>query len=69
LAFIGMLLGLLASLGLTRLIATLLFRVSVLDPLTFGITAALLLLVTLGASYIPARRAARVDPLLALRYE
>jgi putative ABC transport system permease protein len=64
-----MLVGLVVSLGLTRLVATLLFRVSVIDPLTFGSTAALLLLVTLGATYILARRAARVDPLVALRYE
>jgi predicted permease len=68
-ALSGTLLGLLVSIGLSRLIATFLFRVSTIDPLTFGGMALLLLLVTLAASFIPAWRATNVDPLVALRAE
>jgi predicted permease len=61
--------GIAASIGLTHLIANRLFGVSPTDPLTFTLVAAALLSVTLTASYIPARRATRVDPMTALRNE
>jgi len=69
LAAAGLALGLGGSLVATRLIATLLFGVKPADPLTFAAVAAILTSVTLAASYIPARRATRVDPMVALRYE
>jgi len=66
---LGVVLGIAASLAITRLISTLLFGISATDPLTFVAVAVLLSAVALVASYIPARRATRVDPLIALRYE
>ena len=65
----GIALGLGAALGLTRLLKSLLFSVSATDPLTFLVTAWLLMVVALLASWIPARRAMRVDPIVALREE
>ncbi len=65
----GILLGLAGTLALTRLMRSLLFEVSPNDPLTFSGVAILLLGVALAACYIPARRAARTDPTVALRHE
>ena len=68
-AVLGVVLGIAASLAITRLLSTLLFGISATDPLTFVGVALLLSLVALLASYIPARRAMRVDPDIALRSE
>jgi putative ABC transport system permease protein len=68
-ALLGIVIGIAAALGLTRLMKSLLFGVSATDPLTFAGVASLLTLVALGASFLPARRAMRVDPMVALRHE
>ena len=65
----GIVLGSVASLGLTRVLAKLLYSVSAIDTATFAVVAFVLALITMVASYIPARRTLRVDPLLALRQE
>jgi ABC-type antimicrobial peptide transport system permease subunit len=64
---LGIVLGLLGAVALTRLLASQLYGVEPTDPATFAIVAGLLLLVALGASFLPARRAAAVDPMNALR--
>jgi ABC-type antimicrobial peptide transport system permease subunit len=68
-ALVGVVMGIGAALGLTELMSSLLFGVSAQDPMTFAVVGGLLLLIALCASYIPARRAMLVDPVIALRYE
>jgi len=69
LAGIGMAIGLAAAFGLTRLLSSLLFGVKTTDPMAFGVVVATLAAVAGIATYIPARRATRIDPVIALRYE
>ena len=69
LALLGLVIGLGGTLGLTRFIATILFNIPPRDPATLTWVAAVLAAVALLACYIPARRATKVDPLVALRHE
>jgi putative ABC transport system permease protein len=69
LALFGLFLGLAGAWGLSRYVSSLLFHVSVTDPVTYASVALVLMAVALAAAYIPARRAMKVDPMVALRYE
>jgi ABC-type antimicrobial peptide transport system permease subunit len=69
LAVVGVAFGLAGALLLTRLMSSLLYGVGAADPFTYFVVAVVLVFVAVGASYIPARRAMRVDPVVALRYE
>jgi putative ABC transport system permease protein len=67
LAAVGVVIGIVAALGVTQFIKTLLYNVTASDPLSFSVVAVFLGVVAIVASYVPARRAMRVDPIIALR--
>ena len=69
LAAFGILAGILGALALTRLISSVLFEVSAFDPATFAIGVVVLIVLILLACWLPARRAAKIDPIITLRYE
>ena len=69
LSILGILVGTASALAATRLLATLLFEITPTDPQTFVAVAMTILLAAIAAAYVPARRATRIDPLLALRHE
>jgi putative ABC transport system permease protein len=69
LALIGIVIGIAGALAASRLITSLLFGVSAADPVIYVLTAAFLLLIALLATFLPARRATQIDPLIAIRYE
>lgn len=69
LTIVGSVVGLIGALALTRVVAIFLYDVSPTDPVTFASTSLLLIGIALLACYVPARRAARIDPMAALRYE
>jgi ABC-type antimicrobial peptide transport system permease subunit len=68
-AILGVGIGLIGAAALTRVMTTLLYGVSATDPATFVAVAILLMMIAIAACYLPARRAVRLDPLVALRYE
>ena len=68
-AFIGVVIGVVGALAATQLAASMLYGVAPRDPLTFVVVIALLVVVAFGAAWLPARRATRVDPIVALRAE
>jgi putative ABC transport system permease protein len=69
LTLVGLVIGVAGAIGLTRLMASLLFGIGARDPVTMLLVGVILASVALMASYVPARRATRVDPVVALRYE
>ena len=69
LILIGVVMGVAGAVALTRVLASFLYDVTPTDPVTLAIVSAILIAIALVASYLPARRAARIDPMVALRYE